>query len=61
MFDIYDYVDSCKEQGMDSREALIQLDRERSEYNEERIEMLEERQLKTAWQQDLIDLYRFER
>lgn len=61
MFDIYEYIDSCREQGLDSREALAQLDRERSEYHEELIEELEERQMHYAWQQDLIDLRRFER
>ena len=61
MFDIYEYIDSCREQGLDSREAMAQLDRERSEYHEELIEELEERQMRYAWQQDLIDLRRFER
>lgn len=36
-------------------------EREAAEYEAELIEELEERQLKTAWQQDLIDLHRFER
>ena len=35
--------------------------REAAEYEAELIEELEERQLHTAYQQDLIDLYRFER
>lgn len=35
--------------------------REDAEYESEMIEELEERQLRTAYQQDLIDLYRFER
>lgn len=35
--------------------------RELAEYEEELIAELEERQLATAWQQDLIDLHRFER
>lgn len=35
--------------------------RELAEYEAERIEELEERQLAYAWQQDMIDLYRFER
>ena len=35
--------------------------RELAEYEAERTEELEERQLAYAWQQDLIDLYRFER
>ena len=35
--------------------------REAAEYEAEMIEELEERQLRTAYQQDLIDLYRFER
>lgn len=61
MFDLFEFVDRCKEQGMDSREAINYLDRERSQYYEELIEELEERQLQTAWQQDLIDLRRFER
>lgn len=61
MFDLYDYIDSCREQGLDSREAMAQLDRERAEYNAELVEELEERQMHTAWQQDLIDLRRYER
>lgn len=36
-------------------------EREAAEYEAELIEELEERQLRSAWQQDLIDLYRFER
>ena len=35
--------------------------REAAEYEAERLEELEERSLAYAWQQDLIDLYRFER
>ena len=35
--------------------------REAAECEAELIEELEERQGRTAWQQDLIDLYRFER
>ena len=35
--------------------------RELAEYEEELIAELEERQLATAWQQDLIDMRRFER
>ncbi len=35
--------------------------REASEYEAELIEELEERQLYSAWQQDLIDLHRYER
>ena len=35
--------------------------REAAEYEAEMIEEREERQLRTAYQQDLIDLYRFER
>lgn len=35
--------------------------RELAEYEADMVEELEERQLRTAWQQDLIDLYRFER
>lgn len=34
---------------------------EAAEYEAELVEELEERQLRTAYQQDLIDLYRFER
>lgn len=34
---------------------------ELARYEEDRIAELEERQLATAWQQDLIDLRRFER
>lgn len=34
---------------------------ELSEYKEELLEELEERSLRTAWQQDLIDMYRYER
>lgn len=36
-------------------------ERELAEYEADLIEDLEERQLTTAWQQDLIDLYRYER
>lgn len=36
-------------------------EREAAEYEAELIEELEERQLHTAYQQDLIDLHRFER
>lgn len=36
-------------------------EREAAEYEAEMIEELEERQLAYAWQQDLIDLHRYER
>jgi hypothetical protein len=36
-------------------------ERELAEYEADLIEELEDRQLTTAWQQDLIDLYRYER
>lgn len=36
-------------------------EREAAEYEARIIEELEERQLMTAWQQDVIDMYRFER
>lgn len=36
-------------------------EQEVAEYEAELIEELEDRQLHTEWQQDLIDLYRFER
>ena len=36
-------------------------EREAAEYERERFAELEERSLENAWQQDIIDLYRFER
>lgn len=36
-------------------------DSEIAEYEAELIAELEDRQSRTAWQQDLIDMYRFER
>lgn len=36
-------------------------EREVAEYEAELLEELEDRSLATAWQQDLIDLYRYER
>lgn len=36
-------------------------EREVAEYEAELIEELEERQFMTAWQQDLIDMHRYER
>lgn len=36
-------------------------EREAAEHEARMIEELEERQLMTAWQQDVIDMYRFER
>ena len=59
--DIYEYFEICKEQGMTGEEALHQYERDRQEYRESLIEELEERQMATAYQQDLIDLYRYER
>ena len=59
--DIYEYFELCKEQGMTGWEALNQYERDRQECRESLIEELEERQMATAYQQDLIDLYRFER
>lgn len=61
MIDIYEYFDICRDLGMSGEEALRQYERDVAEYGEHLIEDLEERQLHTEYQQDLIDLHRFER
>lgn len=56
MMDLYEYMEMCKEEGIPADEALDQYLRERDEYCREMVEELEERQLMTAWQEDLIEL-----
>lgn len=60
MFDIYEYFENCKEAGLTREEAMREYQRDVAEYRESMIEELEERQSYTAYQQDLIDLRRFE-
>lgn len=61
MIDVYEYFEACKEAGLSGEEAMEEYQRACAEYREELIEELEERQLHTAYQQDMIDMYRFER
>lgn len=61
MIDIYAYFETCKAEGLTGEEAMNEYLRDKAEYERELIEELEERQMHTAWQQDIIDLYRFER
>ena len=58
---IYDYFEACKEAGLSGEEALQQYQRDLAEYEDDLVEELEERQSHYAYQQDLIDLHRFER
>ena len=59
--DFYDYIDACREQGLTGSEALNAWQRDYAEYQAELIEEIEERQSHFEYQQDLIDMYRFER
>lgn len=61
MFDIYEYFETCKEAGLTGEEAMREYQRDVAEYRESLIDELEERQSYTAYQQDLIDLRRYER
>lgn len=59
--DIYEYFAFCKEEGYSGEEALEMYERDRAEYEAELIEELEWESSYTSYQQDLIDLRRFER
>lgn len=61
MMGIYEYFELCKEQGLSGQEAMDSYQRDLAEYRDDLIEELEERQMMTAYQQDLIDMYRYER
>lgn len=61
MIDVYEYFEACKEAGLSGEQAMREYQRDCAEYRESLIEELEDRQCRTAYQQDLIDLHRFER
>lgn len=58
MVDLYDFIETCKEQGLDEYEALEELDRVRAEEQERAIEAYENDPMTwEGWhQQDMIDM-----
>lgn len=64
MMSRFDFLYSLIEEGYSKKEceeAFEEYERELAEYQSELIDELEERQMYTAYQQDLIDMRRFER
>lgn len=59
--DIYKYFEDCKKAGLSGEEAMREYQRDCEEYEQDLIEELEEQQGYTAYQQDMIDMHRFER
>lgn len=61
--DIYGFIETCKEQGLSSAEALNELDRALAEEYERRMEdYYNDPEVQYGWyQQDMIDLRRRER
>ena len=62
-FNLYEFVENCKDEGLSEREALDELERTLSERESRLIEEYENDPITQAgWrQQDMIDLRRFER
>lgn len=62
-FDLYDFVECCKDEGLSAAEALEELNRAQAEAEATFIEEYESRpDVCYGWyQQDIIDMYRRER
>ena len=63
MFDLYDFIEQCKEDGLTSDEAMDKMDRILADMEQERIEAYEnDPMVQYGWyQQDMIDMRRRER
>ena len=63
MIDIYEFIESCKEEGMTSRQAMQELTRYMNESRNRFVEdYYNDPIVQDGWhQQDIIDMYRMER
>lgn len=63
MIDIYDFIETCKENGLSTYEAQLEYSKAVEEENERRIEeYYNDPLVQEGWhQQDIIDMYRRER
>ena len=59
--DIYEYFESCIKAGLTGEEALRQYQRDVAEYENDKVEELEERQSHYSYLEDLSYLHRMER